>query len=371
MMRSTRFVLAGLSMMASLGSVMAEVAGEQPSVATMSDPQPHWFILNGGMGAYVFDGDTGEMQGKLNTSFYTAAVRPDMKREMVYVPASYYSRGNYGERTDVIVFNDFETLGPVAEVVIPNKLAAIGHQGMNNLIGGRFLGAFNLAPGMSVSIVDVQTRTFIAEISTAGCAMVFPVPERRFMQICADGTLQLITLDRRGAEAARTRSDTFFDLDEDPVFDYAVPSADGWILVSFEGMVREVTFDDGIEIGEPWSLLTEEDAGEKWRIGGNQPMAFNEATGTLLTLMHQGEKDTHEDSGTEIWGFDISTKRRGYRLKLEAEASGINVTRDEDPLMFIMSSLPRTVLVHNARTGRLLRTIEEAGIFSSQIQRFQ
>ena len=72
-----------------------------------------------------------------------------------------------------------------------------------------------------------------------------------------------------------------------------------------------------IDISRPWSLLTEEDVEEGWRVGGNDPFAYNAATGLLFTLMHQGGPDTHEDPGYEVWAFDTNTQRRGYRLQLE------------------------------------------------------
>jgi methylamine dehydrogenase heavy chain len=222
---------------------------------------------------------------------------------------------------------------------------------------------------MSVSIVDLQERSFVGEISTAGCAMVHPTADGEFMQMCGDGTLQLISLDSAGGEAGRQRSRKFFDIDEDPVMDYAVPSAAGWILVTYHGKVFEVTFDNGIRIGKPWSLLTEADEEEGWRIGGNQPMAYNAASGVLLTLMHQGGEGSHKDPGTEIWAYDFANKRRGYRLQLEAPVGAIEVTADDDPVLLVLGEGP-AVAVHNVKTGRHIRTIEEAGVAGWSLHRF-
>ncbi len=369
MTKFTVFLLA-LHFAAWGSNAWGELVPDEMGATTAGKPEAHWFMVLGSTGAYLFDGDSGAMQGSINKPSYAPAITVDTNREMFYVPASYYSRGIYGERTDVVVFNAMDTLAPVAEVRIPAKMAAIGHRGMSNLVGQRFLVIFNLTPAMSVSVVDVEAREFVDEISTAGCGMVFPVPQRRFLQLCGDGTLQLIELDRQGKEAGRERSEKFFDIDEDPVFDYAVPTADGWLLITYEGQVIEVSFADGMQIGESWSLLTDEDVEERWRIGGNQPFTYNAATGTLLTLMHQGDVDTHKDAGTEIWGFNLNTQRRGYRTVLEAPAGGINVSRDADPRLFVVSSVPNTVLVYNAVTGRLLNTVEEAGIFAGAVQRF-
>ncbi len=37
-------------------------------------------------------------------------------------------------------------------------------------------------------------RTFAGEIATAGCAMIFPFNDVRFMRICGNGTLPVIGL---------------------------------------------------------------------------------------------------------------------------------------------------------------------------------
>jgi len=235
-------------------------------------PGPHWFYVIDFAGIYVFDAASGEMQGKLNGSAYSLAVATDMARGAIYVPASFYSRGSYGERSDYIVINDFENLAPVHEIKVPDKLAAIGPSNLA-LLDDRYLAAYNLTPGMSVSIIDVEQRSFVGEISTAGCAMVYPTGNAGFMQMCGDGTLQVITLDASGNEADRQRSRKFFNIDDDPVMDYAVASANGWILVSYAGQIYETTFDNGIRIGKPWSLLTEEDVEDGWRISGEQAMA--------------------------------------------------------------------------------------------------
>ena len=368
--KRTRRVSFGTLLLLFATVTVAEIEPEELGTVTLSPPQPHWLVsLVGGDGAYIWDGDTGEMQGKLNISPYTSGVVIDQKREMIDVPGSYYARRTYGERTDVVTFTDFATLSPQTEVIVPTKLAAVFHRAVINPIGEDFIGLYNMTPAMSVSIVDVAKQVFVVEISTPGCALVYPASGRRFMQICGDGTLQLITLDRDGRESQRVRSAVFFDPEDDPVFDYAVPMQAGWILVSFDAQVYEVTVADEISVAEPWSLLTEEERGENWRIGGHEAIAYNSEKDLLLTLMHQGGEYGHEDPGTEIWGYDFANRRRGYRLELEEPTTTIAVSADEEPLLFVVAPSSRALQVRTAVTGRLLRTITETGS-PTLLQRF-
>lgn len=361
-----------LSSLSALSGMAADLEPELGSVETMETPGEHWFMTIGFMGGgNIFDADTGEMKGKVRVSDYTSAVSLDRERGMIYVPSTFYSRGTYGERTDLLIFNDVQNLAPVAEVEVPKKLAVVFHRAVINPIGERFIGLYNMTPAMSVSIVDVENRSFVGEISTAGCGFVYPLTGLRFMQLCGDGTVQVIDLDESGQESGRKRSRAFFDIDEDPVFDLALEKKDGWVLVSFEGKVFEVTVDGRkIDVTGPWSLVTEEEAAEGWRVGGDQPIAYNDESGLLFALMHQGGPDTHEEPGTEIWAFNTGTERRGYRIELEEPSAVIEVSKDADPLLYVASGFPASVQVRKAATGRLLHVIPQTGLTAGRIQAF-
>ena len=361
--------LAGALLLPAQAVRSAELQPELGGVAEMPVPNDHWFMTLGFLGGgSIFDGDTGEMQGRVHVSQYSPGVTIDQRRGKVYVPGAYYSRGTYGERTDLVVVNDLKTLAPLKEIEIPTKLAGVFSKAVINPIGDRLLGVYNMTPAMSVSIVNVETERFVGEISTAGCALVYPLSGLRFMQICGDGTVQVIELDRNGRETGRTRSRVFFDPETDPVFDMALARPDGYLLVSFEGLVYDVRVTNGIEIDAPWSLLTDADVEDKWRVGGSRPFAYNAANDLLLTLVHQGGPDTHEEPGTEIWAFDLGNRLRGYRLALEEPVNTIAISLDSDPLLYVPGG--GRVRVHTARTGRWLRTIEETGPYASAIQVF-
>jgi methylamine dehydrogenase heavy chain len=194
---------------------------------------------------------------------------------------------------------------------------------------------------------------------------------------CGDGRVQYLRLNRRGEEAGRLRSDVFFDVASDPVYDYAVPTDDGWLFMTLDGKVFEVTVEgDDVVVSEPWSINPpdEENAvdlngvpippDDDWRMGGRQPFAYNAEHGMLFVLMHQGGgQETFEDPGTEIWAFNATTKRRGYRLALEdgIKASGVQVTRDSEPLLILSPSGSDDVMIHDALSSRHLLDVTEVG----------
>ena len=360
---------------AAVGAAPAESSAAAPSwdsivgsVAEAEPPTAHWFAAIGRHIGYLIDGDAGEVKGTLTLSMFTPAIRPQLDAGKYHAYGSFYTRTYYGERSDFVTTYDAKTLKPVGEIEIPPKSAGIGHAGMIGLIRDKFIGVWNITPGMSVSLVDVSNNSFVGEISTPGCAAVYPV-DGGFLMPCGDGTLQFIGLDDAGKETTRVRSAPFFNVEEDPIYDYGVPTADGWLFVSFNGLVFEATWDgNAVTVSEPWSIhdADEEDddpADKKgYRIGGSLPFAYNAENGLLVTLMHKdGGQETFEDAGTEVWAFSVAAKRRGYVLKLGEETKGgsLLLTEDKDPLLVVAPSGHETLRIYNGMSGHLHEEMEE------------
>jgi methylamine dehydrogenase heavy chain len=370
-------------------------------------PGPHWFWLSDILlhRTGLFDADTGELLGQLSSGtagvgFVVAPLFSADHRE-IYLAESYYSRGVRGERTDVVTVYDARTLRPLEEIVIPPKRAEYFPGNAANALSddGRFMAVFNLTPATSVSIVDVKRRRFATEVETPGCSLVFAAGPRRFLMLCANGGALTVTVDEAGGEARVARSAPFFDPRTDPVTEKAVRRGNEWLFVSFEGMIHPV--DVGGEtprFGEKWSLVDEAERKQGWRIGGGQHLAVHAASGRLYTLMHEGGPDTHKEPGTEIWVYDLGTRRRvqripvlnplvsfvGQQLALARRGRAgrftgwllarmlpnpgverILVTQDERPVLVASASMPPTVTIHDAMTGAVLREVSEPGLAGS------
>lgn len=348
-------------------AVQAQLAPEQIGITKLATPTDGWFLIKGNAGSHIFDGDSGEMQGLISHQFYTPAVVTLLSRGEAYHTDSWYSRGVRGDRTDVLTIVDMTDLTTKAEIDIPEKTGALSFRHHIGLLGDeRHIVIFNMTPAQSVSIVDVVDREFDGEISTPGCAIIMPTGERSFMMICGDGRLQLIELDANGGESQRVRSDPFFEVETDPVFDQPVRTDDGWVLISHQGLVYEVTVESRrIDVSEPWSLLTVEDIEEEWRPGGRQPFTAHRSSSLLYALMHRGGVDTHHEPGSEVWLFDLSRKRRAGRLALEVSATHILSSQEEKPKLYVydesIDNVPSKLRIYDGHRLKLLRTIDEPG----------
>lgn len=326
---------------------------------TMQDPGENWFITVARGGGFVFDATTGEMHGTINKAPRSPAIQPNFDRRELYSAGIFYSRDTYGERTDVLTIHDFENLAPVGEVELPPKSTILGFRNYLALLsGGRHVASSNMTPAQSVSITDVVDQRFVGEVSTPGCSLILPVENNDFLTICGDGTLMLIGLDDDGEESNRVRSDKFFDVQEDPVYDRPVPSADGWLLFSHGGKAFDVTTeDDQIRVSSPWDLVTEEEREEGWWPGGAQLATLHKASGLFYIAMHQGEEYSHHEPGTEVWVFNTGTQRKIGSIPFETPVGHVMVTQEDEPLLIVGDEEGGTH-VYDARTFRFERTID-------------
>jgi methylamine dehydrogenase heavy chain len=343
----------------------------------------------------LFDADSGQMLGMVNGGVGVAPIRPHVSRTRgeVYVVETVYSRHHRGERTDLVTIYDAVTLAVKGEVLIPPRRADNGNGvGLAALLDGdRFLVVFNQNPGMSVSVVDLDSRSFAGEIQTGGCALVLPAGTRRFGMLCGDGSALALTLDDTGRELRRSRSAVFFDATKDPLTEKGVRGLEGtWLFASFEGFLHRIDFlaDPPRQTAVP--LFSDAELAQGWRIGGMQHLAFHAGSRELYSIVHQGEAGSHKDAGPEVWVHRLG---EGVVRRIEVEnltvaflrpligieaggvadwllsnllpnpgADSITVTQDDAPLLLVGERESGAVGVYDARTGEHLRDLEETGI---------
>jgi methylamine dehydrogenase heavy chain len=346
--------------------------------------------------AMLFDGDTGNALGALDGSFCLSGPSPlfSPKRGEIYVIDAVYARGHRGERKDFVTIYDATTLLVRGEVEIPPRSASIGHGYAVAAVldDERFLVVFNQDPANSVSVVDLENRQFVDEIVIGGCALVYPTGGSQFGTLCGNGTAIEVELDASGHKVRATRSAQFFDTVEDPLTEKGVRDGARWLFASFEGQLHAVDFSGQQPVAAPpWSLFTDAERQASWRIGGMQHLALHRASRRLYSLVHEGGAGSHKDPGSAIWVYDVDKQARVQEIAapgllpafvrpvLELERDGwgdwllrqvlpnpglhtIAVTQDAAPLLFVRHDEIGAIGVLDARSGAVLRDIDEAGI---------
>ncbi|MGD8324879.1 MAG: amine dehydrogenase large subunit [Gammaproteobacteria bacterium] len=348
---------------------------------TISEPEFDWVFV----GTSLIDVTDDRFLGLLSlggTGLGAAPLRLSRDGSSIFVPETFRTRGNRGERTDTVTIFDTATLAVSGEIVIPPKRALMspvdGSTAMTD--DGRLLAVYNLTPAQSISVVDVDSRTFVGEIATPGCSLVFGAGDRRFFMICANGDVLNVELNADGTERSKARIQGFFDPGVDPIRENGARFGDEWIFASFEGLAHSLQVSaNGPEIGDSWPLLSDRDRRQSWRIAGSQNLAVHQATGRLYSLVRQSEEpldDPADFDGTEIWVYDLATRQRVDRFEAVPDredsggggglggstgdgAAGIIVTQGDNPLLVTVGG--GGVSVRNAMSGEYLHeTLERA-----------
>jgi methylamine dehydrogenase heavy chain len=289
--------------------------------------------------AYLFDAD-GENLGQLNAGTWLTSLVFDELRDEILTVETYFSRGTRGTRSDQVVIYDPHTLQVKQEISIPPKrMEAVKSTGVATLSDdNRFLLVVNFTPAQSVSVVDLEKREFVTEIETPGCSVLYPAGNRDFYSICGNGGFMQIRLDDEGQVVFKKRHPPLFD----PVNDFLTTAAsrigDTWYFVSFENNVRAITMTaDGVGISKQWSLVTDEEREDNWRISGQHHTAAHKKSKRLFVLMHRGEAHTFEEPGEQVWVFDTLSGQRIKTIDLNDVALSIAVSQDPEATLYSLA----------------------------------
>ena len=286
-------------------------------------------------------------------SFQHSKSRPEL-----YSAQSFYSRGAYGERTDVVVIIDTASLQPIDEIIIPSKRQQVVTQKNSfQLTDDERMGlVMNFTPAASVTIVDLVKRKVLGELAIPGCNFVFPTGKRGFSTLCADGTLATYGLSAEGAVISSSRTEVFIDIDNDPIFVKNAIVGGITYFPSFRSRIQPVDFRSGKpRVLDDWNIVPAELHKENWRPSGWQVIAGNDEE--LFVLMQaDGEDGSHKDGGTEVWVFKPVPGTLNRRIKLGTACVSIAVTRSK-PSYLVVTNADMLLDVYEAESGNFLRTI--------------
>ena len=333
---------------------------------------PHWlwvydmvydYMTDGR--ASLIDGDTGRFLGMLNTGYsFTQLSLPKHYHE-IYSAETYYTRYTRGIRNDVVSIYSPTTLAPIAEIDIPDKRGSTIPTPHNAVLtdDDRFLLVFNLTPATSVSVIDLDKRAFVGEIEIPGCSLIYPSGNRRFFSLCGDGSLLDIVIDDSGEVVTAARATKFFDPETDPISEKGVRLNNTWYFVSFEGYLHEIDFSAQTpNFAAPWSLLSNDERQQSWRVGGTKHLTLHKKRGLLYSIVHQGGgQETRKDPGEAIWIYDLASRQRTGTIVPRHPTGLVEISQDDEPLLFTADVARNAIDVYDAASGNFLRSIENIG----------
>jgi len=403
-MRKSGALAASLSLAVTVA--LAGLASAQEPVGQTVElpavPGPHWMWVADTLlrRAAIVDGDDGRFLGQVPGGVGIVAPHRSPDGREIHLAETHYARSTRGARTDLVSVRDARTLAVLAEIEIPAKRSEHTSWVDGSALSddGRFLAIYNMNVATSLSFVDLAERRFAGETEIPGCALVYAAGPRRFFALCADGAALVVTLDERGAVASKAKTERFFDPATDPVIEKGVRAGGRWRFASFEGQVHEIDVaGEALRFEPTWSLVSEADREDSWKVGGMQPLAVHAPTGRLYALMHQGGVDSHKQSGTEVWIFDTAKRERVGRFGLRSPFASfaleqtdagpggaidwllqrslpnegmerIAVTQDPSPQLFATAQFPPVLGIYDATSGKHLRDVREVGVATNLVQ---
>lgn len=344
---------------------------EVSDVAVLPAPAAHRILLLdlfGGGEARLVDGDSGKILGGVSAaSLSNIGVGPGQRQ--IFVAESIWTKGNRGDRQDMVSIYDGKTLNLAAEIALPGRVF-MGTRDQNFAVtpSGERGYVYNMDPSSSVIVVDLAARKVTGTVEEPGCALVFTFGEAGFSSLCGDGSLATVTLAAAGPTLTRTKP--FFNAELDPVFENSpTDRASGRTLfVTYTGLVHEVQLGPTPKFEKPWSIEaaagfappTTDDRELAWRPGGYQPLTLHRATNRLFVLMHAGGHWSHKEPGEEVWILDVATHALIKRYKLEKPLSNILISQDANPVLF---GVDKTGVLYTFKpdSGEVIKTVKGVG----------
>ncbi|NKB99895.1 MAG: hypothetical protein GKR90_15545 [Pseudomonadales bacterium] len=300
----------------------------------------------------------GQYKGMFPASFI-ATYKYSAQRNEHYVAESFFSRGaRGGERTDVLTIWDPATLQVKGEVVIPAKrITGMPKRLMSGLLDNdKFIGVYNFTPAQSISIVNLEDRSFVAEIPTPGCGFMLPVGQRSFSSICSNGSLLTSHLNEDGTLQSTSKSGVVFDPENDPIFENPGVAKDTAYFATFQGKILPIgTSNDEPEVGEAWWLSAESE--RNWRPGGMSPL-MADSSGVGYVLMNpEGGEGTHKDGGSEVWVIDLTEQKRTARIELKNWGISLGSTGTGDGRLMVVTNADLALDVYSIPSGEYVKTL--------------
>ncbi|GBR55061.1 methylamine dehydrogenase heavy chain [Neokomagataea thailandica NBRC 106555] len=319
---------------------------------------------------YVLDADQGKILGMVQES-YNGNVVLDPKGRSFYVSETTWSRGNRGERNDLLASYDPQTFQIENDFKLPGR--ALVTPKKNNLAinaDGSLVYVFDMVPTNAVHVIETKTHSLLKNIDLPGCALVYPWGNSGFSSICGDGGLSNVLIDHDHIEVTHTKP--FFDPEKDAVFEHSPSDKNTGqtFFITYSGLVYPSTLSAQTTVEKPWSiqeaagLPRASDAGKPfeiaWRPGGWQLSALHYATHRMYVVMHKNTFWTHKEDGTEIWVLNTETHKLLHRFTLPEPTSMVGLTQDAHPLMFT-DDAHGGFYIFDAENGKLLHKISHLG----------
>ena len=313
---------------------------------------------------FVIDANQGRVIGQVDGGFLPNPVVAD-NGSMFAQASTVYSRVARGKRTDYVEVFDPLSFDPVADIELPDspRFLVGTYPWMTALTpdNGRLL-FYRFAPSPAVGVVDLKGKKFDRLLDVPDCFHIFPTSAETFYMHCRDGTMAHVTIGASGAPKI-AHSKAFHGEDEFLINHPAYSTkARRLIWPTYTGRIHQLDLSGG----EPKFLqtleaLTEAERKDQWRPGGWQQVAYHRKSDQIFLLVDQRDQWRHKTASRYVVVIDAKSGKRLQKLDMGRPIDSVGVSQDDKPLLYALSSGDKTLYIHDAASGKELRSVDQLG----------
>lgn len=313
---------------------------------------------------FVIDGDKGRVIGSTDGGFLPHPLAAEDGSLFAQV-STVFSRVARGKRTDYVEVFDPETFRPVADIELPedaHRFLIGTYQWMNALTTDNKKVLYHqFSPAPAVGIVDLEAKKFERLIEVPDCYHIFPVSPTVFYTNCRNGSLARVDIADGKSDITNTR---VFHTEEELLINHPAYSVRAGRLVwpTYTGKIYQVDLTaEEAKFREPIEALTEAERADNWRPGGWQQTAYHRKSDRIYLLVDQRDQWRHKAPSRFVVVVNAATGERVKKIELGHEIDSINVSQDDDPLLYALSAGDKTLYIFNAGSGEELRKVDQLG----------
>lgn len=280
------------------------------------------------------------------------------------VASTVFSRVSNGKRDDYVQIYDAQTHNVIADIDIPEiRFLVNTYPWLTSLtLDDKHLLIYQFSPNPGVGLVDLEAKKFVKVMDVPDCYHMFPTSNDTFFMHCREGHLLKATFDKDG-NLKESKTKAFHPEDKHVINTPAYsPKAKHLVWPTYDGTIYQIDFSSGDAVfKDSFEAFSDEEKKEGWAPGGWVMVAYHRPSEQIYLMADKRAKWTHKYPSKFVFVYDAKTGKRLNKIDLGHEINSIAVSQDDNPQLYAISSVDRTLYIYDAKTGKETSKVTDVG----------